>query len=90
MKKYKTMHLFTNRQIMVFDHKGDQVSDMQILVSCCSIAEREHIVDLLDNVDLFYIASWKQWAHPITKQQMAFLLGIGYLEEESTQQSCNP
>jgi hypothetical protein len=67
--------LFTNRNIMVYNLKGNQIPFYQKSVSCYSI-NKKIAQEIADKAEKFFIARWTEWFEPITKKEFEYLLGL--------------
>jgi len=79
----KKVYLFTNRNLLAFDEKGEQVIDVQKDIGWKVTwfdrsQEREALKKIITNEPEIYLASWiEQWKHKITIDEFCSLLGHG-------------
>ena len=74
--KAKEVYLFTNRNIIAFDDKGEQISYFQSGVDCYDL-DRDIAIEIANNTKKFYIAKWREWRQEISKREFLYLLGLG-------------
>lgn len=72
---YKSMTLYTNRNIIVFNQHGNQDPVAQTAVDCYAINPRM-AQDVINDTEQFNLAKWAAWSHQITKREMEYLLGL--------------
>ncbi len=75
MKKARKIWLFTNRNSMIVDESGDQIGEAQAAIGCYEVHPAEAL-RLTNEATEFYISKWQEWAHPITRKEMQYLLGL--------------
>jgi hypothetical protein len=75
MDKAFEMWLFTNRNCMIFNEKGEQIPEYQIAVSCYNL-EPVLAFQATEEATKFYISKFKEWSHEIRKEEMQYLLGV--------------
>jgi len=78
----KEVYLFTNRNIIAFDEKGEQVIDVQSEISWDVDwyryeDERKALRKIIEDQPKIYIARWRHWAEEITIDEFCSLLGHG-------------
>ena len=78
----KEVYLFTNRNVIAFDEKGEQAVDIQKAISwdvdwLNREAEREALRKIIEDQPKVYIAKWKGWAEEITLDELCSILGHG-------------
>ena len=80
----KSVWLFTNRNIAVFDENGEQVVDIQQAIGwnhrCLyEYAERAALEKIVktEPPPEFYLARWQEWKHKITCDEFCSLIGQG-------------
>jgi hypothetical protein len=69
------MHLFTNRNCLIFDKKGEQIPEYQRAISCSSL-DKELALKVTNESQKFFIAKWREWEHEIHCEEMQWLLGV--------------
>ena len=80
----KKVYLFTNRNLLVFDEKGEQVIDVQKVIGWGTRwfeheKEEEALQKIIADDPEIYLASWgDQWRHRITIDELCSLLGHGF------------
>jgi len=79
----KQVYLFTNRNIIAFDEKGEQVIDVQKAIGwrvewVYHENEEKALRRIIKDNPEIYLASWQdRWEHPITLDEFCSLLGHG-------------
>ena len=79
----KEVYLFTNRNVLVFDEKGEQIIDIQKAIGWGvewfeHKKEEEALRKIIADKPEIYIASWNdRWQHKITVDEFCSLLGHG-------------
>jgi len=78
----KEVYLFTNRNVIAFDEKGEQVVDVQKAISwdvdwLVREAEREALKKIIEDQPKVYIAKWRGWVEEITLDELCSILGHG-------------
>ncbi|RLI40745.1 hypothetical protein DRO59_08595 [Candidatus Bathyarchaeota archaeon] len=78
----KEVYLFTNRNVIVFDEKGEQVIDVQREISWDvewykHENEEKALEKIIKDQPKIYLARWRQWAEEITIDEFCSLLGHG-------------
>jgi hypothetical protein len=78
----KTVYLFTNRNIIAFDEKGEQIIDVQSVINwrvdwTNPTKERRVLRRIIKDNPEVYLAKWRQWAERITIDEFCSLLGHG-------------
>ena len=78
----QSVYLFTNRNLLVFDEKGEQVLDIQQAINWETDwsnpeKEREALRKIIEDQPKVYVARWKEWAEEITIEELCSLLGHG-------------
>ena len=76
MIKAHTMWLFTNRNCMIFDEDGNQMTEYQNAISCNSI-DKKRALEITNKAEKFVLSKWSshEFFH-ITRKEMQYLLGI--------------
>ena len=67
----KSVIVYTNGAVMVFDEEDEQASEYQGRVQ--SVAKR--IIDTSDSNTVFYISNWREWMHSISKEDFIAMFG---------------
>lgn len=88
--KIKEVYIFTNRNTVFFDEKGEQIANCQSVISWKKLESYEEykVKDVLKRVmndnPVIYIARWQEWRHEITIDEFCSLIGFGpwYWEEK--------
>jgi len=79
----KKVYLFTNRGLLAFDEKGEQVIDIQRTIGWGTRwfeheKEEEALKKIINDNPEIYLASWSErWQHKITIDELCSLLGHG-------------
>jgi hypothetical protein len=79
----KEVWLYTNRNVMVFDENGEQVADIQKILSWDSLkswnvlATEEALIKVIEAKPDIYISQWGKWGHRINLDEFCCLLGKG-------------
>lgn len=81
MPRAKSVWLWTNRNVSVFDEHGAQIAEVQAELSCYSL-DKVVAQRVIDEADEFYVAKWNGWQHPISKREMEYLLGLRTRERD--------
>lgn len=84
MGKIKAVWLFTNRNALIFDEKGEQIPEAQGAIDCYSI-DPAVARQVCNEAREFHIAKWGGWSHEITRKEMLYLLGLVTKEEDLMQ-----
>lgn len=77
----RSLTLFTNRNMIVFDDKGEQDAEAQSSVSCYDI-DAARAQSAVDSCTEFYLAKWREWRHSVTKREIEYLLGLRTKERD--------
>lgn len=75
MNRAKTIYLFLARNCCVFDEHGEQIIEYQRAMSCYRI-NKKLAMQATEEAEEFFISSWKDWAHPISRKSMQYMLGL--------------
>jgi hypothetical protein len=75
MRKAHDMWLFTNRNCLVFDEEGKQISEYQAAISCYTL-DKNLAQKATEEAVEFHIGKFHKWEHEITKDEMQYLLGL--------------
>jgi len=67
--------LFTNRNLTVYNARGNQIPVYQRAVSCYGI-NKKLAREIACKSERFFLAKWKGWFEPITKKEFEYLLGL--------------
>jgi len=78
----KEVYLFTNRNLIAFDEKGEQVVDIQKAIGWDvewykHEDEERALKKIIEDQPKIYLARWKHWAEEITIDELCSLLGHG-------------
>ena len=79
----KEVYLFTNRNLLVFDEKGEQIIDVQRAIGWGTKwfdheKEEKALEKIVQDGPTIYLANWtEQWRHEITIDEFCSLLGYG-------------
>ena len=79
----KEVFLFTNRNLLVFDEKGEQIADIQRVIGWGTEwfeheREEEALERIIQDRPKIYLANYvKGWKHEITVDEFCSLLGHG-------------
>jgi hypothetical protein len=82
MKKAKQMWLFTNRNCLVFDENGEQITEYQRAITCYTL-NKKMAKQACEEASEFHIGQWREWEHPIDKKHMLYLLGLAKREDDN-------
>lgn len=74
-QKAHTMVLFTNRNCMVFDADGHQITRYQKAISCYKVNPKLAL-QATQEAEVFRISCFRDWTHDIRRENMQYLLGI--------------
>jgi hypothetical protein len=95
----KEVWLYTNRNVMVFDENGEQVADIQKILSWDSLkswnelATEKALEKVIEAKPVICIGRWNNWGHRINLDEFCCLLGKGqwYWEykQEKEEAVCN-
>lgn len=85
------IYLFTNRNTIFFDEKGEQICDLQRQLSWEPTPsyhdESDHTAlrRIMKDKPTIYIARWQEWKNEITMDEFCCLLGYGpwYWDEKA-------
>lgn len=88
MPRVAQVYLFTNRNCIFYDEMGEQIGEYQALVSwkplpAYELTQLEELIrQLMTDKPQIFMARWpgpsdNSWAHPITLDEFASLLGLG-------------
>jgi len=72
-----TVYLFTNRNVIVFDDQGQQISELQGKVNCYGL-DTQAVMIIANNAQQFRISKFREWAFDITREEFLYLLGLGF------------
>jgi len=75
MTKAKEMHLFTNRNCLIFDDDGKQICEYQSKISCLHI-DKKFARKIINESEMFYLSKFREWSHEISREEMEYLLGV--------------
>jgi len=75
VQKAKEMILFTNRNCLIFDENGEQITDYQMAISCSHI-DPDIARKATEESETFSISKFRQWIQEITREEMQYLLGV--------------
>lgn len=73
--KARTVYLFTNRNCLVFDDKGEQLAWYQRAISCYDL-DPELAKEVARDAQEIFLSRWREWSHSITKKEFEYLLGL--------------
>ena len=78
----KEVYLFTNRNIIAFDEKGEQVIDIEKAIGwdvswLNRDKEERALKKIIEDQPKIYIAKWNRWVEEITTDELCSLLGHG-------------
>jgi len=81
--KIQSIWIFTNRNALFFDENGEQLEELQRLISFSNEKLDEnvllHLMDIVTNQNpKIYISRWKDWYNEINVDEFFALLGYGY------------
>lgn len=69
------MCLFTNRNCLIFDENGEQITEYQSKVSC-SYLDKKIALQATEEAITFRICKFREWEHEISRDEMQYLLGV--------------
>jgi hypothetical protein len=81
--KIHTVYLFTNRNSAFYDEQGEQIADLQQTIgwkplpSYDSNLVEDTLRQMTRDKPTIFIARWLEWAHEITLDEFASLIGFG-------------
>lgn len=78
----KAIYLFTNRNLIAFDEKGEQIIDIQTAISWdrkgyMDRDEETALARIVEAKPNIWLARWQEWKHSITIDELCSLLGHG-------------
>lgn len=79
----KEIWLFTNRTVAVFDENGEQIADIQKILSFESLKSwndamtEQALEKVVKDKPAIYITQWGKWKNSITMDEFCCLLGHG-------------
>ena len=78
----KEIYLFTNRNIIAFDEKGEQVIDIQSAIGWNvdwyhHAKEEEALLKVIEDNPIIFLARWHEWKKEINLDEFCSLLGHG-------------
>ena len=78
----KEVYLFTNRNIIAFDEKGEQIIDIQQAIGWDvewyrHEGEEKALEKIVKDQPKIYLSKWRQWTEEITIDEFCSLLGHG-------------
>lgn len=79
MQKAKQMWLFTNRNCLVFDANGEQIPEYQASITCYTL-NKKLAEQACNEAEEFHIGKWESWEHPISREEMKYILGVAKRE----------
>lgn len=80
MIEIKEVWLYTNRVVVVFDQDGEQIGELQAILSDKFMYGNEletALAKVIKARPKFYVASWQNWIHKIRADEFCCLLGKG-------------
>ena len=69
------MHLFTNRNCLIFDEDGNQMCEYQSKISHSHV-DKKIARKVIGEVNKFYLCKFKEWIHEISMDDMKCMLGV--------------
>lgn len=75
MTKAKQMHLFTNRNCLIFGDDDNQICEYQAKISCLHM-DKKFARKIINESEIFYISKFREWSHEISRDEMKYLLGV--------------